>query len=241
MPKILNYPLASFQKSLEVAEAADSLGGICNIETCAQKLNKKVSGGFMTIISSAQKYGLIEAAKGTITVTEVFKLIKHSYTEGEKNSLLRKAFLSPQVFYDIYQRFIGRELPINLLEKIMIREFGVDENVAGRVSGYFVDGLKDFGLIDSNNVIISEENEPIQRKEVSVQEPVEKYIQAEVKKVGSINSDIELNDMDNGFTIHIYGPRLNNKIKIEEEDDLLIVEAILNKIKKALKGADNQS
>ncbi len=240
MPKILNYPLSSFQKSYEVAEAADSLGGVCNVETCAQRLDKKVSGGFMTILSSAQKYGLIDVVKGTITVTEDFKLIKHSYTNEEKNTLLQKAFLSPQVFSSLYERFIDRELPIKLLDKIMIREFGVDENVASRVSGYFVDGLKEFNLIDSNNIVTRQNNEAKSKPEIVQQVQIEKNAQQEIKITQPTSSLIEINN-EEGFIVHIYGPGLNNKIKIDEEEDLLIVEAILKKVKKALRGADSQS
>lgn len=236
MPKILNYPLASFEKSTELAYAVDALGGSCNVETCAQKLGKKVSGAFMVIISSAQKFGLVDAEKGSIKVTEDFNLIKHAYTEEEKNSLLIKAFMTPSVYSTLYDRFKGRELPVKLLDKIMIRELSVDQNVAQRIAGYFVDGLKELNLIDSNNVILSG---AIAIDKTDSKSDEEKEVIKEIQRTGEVEvKDIKQED---GFVIHIYGPGLNNKIKIADEEDLLIVEATLKKVRKALKGGDSQN
>ncbi|RYY28902.1 MAG: hypothetical protein EOP41_02885, partial [Sphingobacteriaceae bacterium] len=145
MPKNLNYPLASFQKAFTLADAVDALGGSCSVENCALKMQRKISGGFMVIISSAQKFELVTFDKGVITISENYKLIKHSYTNTERITFLRKAFLAPQVFSILFERFKGKELPVDMLDKILIREFGVEEITAGRVSGYFTDGLKTCG------------------------------------------------------------------------------------------------
>lgn len=131
-------------------------------------------------------------------------------------------------------------LPLKLLDKIVIREFGVDENVASRVSGYFVDGLKEFGLIDSNNVLqgvrISEKSIAEDKNEAD-----ETTLPRQVEKIPQPPNAVMETDTSGSFTVHIYGPGLNNKIKIEEEEDLLIVEATLKKVKKALKEPGNQA
>ena len=41
------------------------------------------------------------------------------------------------------------------------------------------------------------------------------------------------------FVIHIYGKGMNSKIEINETDDLEIVDAIINKVKKNLNSSDN--
>ncbi|MVN21990.1 hypothetical protein [Mucilaginibacter arboris] len=239
MPKNLNYPLASFQKAFTLADAVDALGGSCSVENCAQKMQRKVSGGFMVIISSAQKFQLVSFEKGIITTSSEYKLIKHSYTNSERLALLRKAFLVPQVFSILFERFKGRELPTEMLDKILIREFGVEENTAGRVAGYFIEGLKAYGLLNGN-VVVEEDQEVTPNKTssetVNNVEPVvlSKPVEKDEKPDSADASFITLKS--DRYEIQLSGPGINGKFIIEDEEGLLIAEAILKKIKKVIKG-----
>lgn len=235
MPKIVNYPRSSFQRALDIAEAADSLGGSCDIETCANKLDLKVGGSFRSAIAAAQKFDLIHYEKGQITLTEKFKVIKLSYSEEEKRKKTIECFLQPEVFNDLYNRFVGKELPINILENLLIREYDVEENVASRVSKYFTDGLRELELIDSNNVLkeFDEKKREDQKPKNKDQHQVEK---SETVSTEKNNTDEIITDQDSTkpYTVHIYGPGINSKINIRDEDDLVIVNAFLNKIKRYL-------
>lgn len=251
MPKILNYPSASFDKSLEVAKATFELGGNCNEETCAEKLGKKVSGGFKSIISASQKFGLIEYSKGEIEVTPEYELIEHAYSEDERNQALTKAFLAPQVFQELYDRFQGKKLPITLLEKMLIREYGVSSNRASRVSKYFTDGLEFLGLIDSTGNV-----ESVIKTGIDENYEDEDSIKNEDES-GSINSRKDLRDSNNEtivpknlnnqiinkdkFVVHLVGPGMNSTIEINDEDDLIIVNATLNKIKKKIQESEGNN
>ncbi len=237
MPKNLNYPLASFQKTYELANAVDALGGSCTVENAAQKMQRKVSGGFMVIISSAQKFSLLSFEKGLITITEEYKLIKHSYTNSERMDLLRKAFLKPQVFTLLYDRFKGRELPTEMLDKILIREFGVEENTAGRVAGYFAEGLKTYGLLNGSNIV--EDNQKLISDQTVVELPKDKVVaSAEKPSPQKIDKKVVdasfINEKSAQYEVQLSGPGIDSKISIEDEDDLLILEAMLRKIRKGL-------
>ena len=239
MPKILLYPRNSFEKSLEIAEAALALGGSCDEETCAEKLGKKVSGGFKSIISSAQKYGLIEYHRGIIKVSADYQFIVHSYTEDEKKSRKAKAFLTPQVFSELFHRFEGKKLPVELLEKMLIREYNVEPNLASRVSKYFTEGLRSLDLLDSSNIIQSLSDKIVSGEEEkdSVSTAPEEGLNRE-RVIGTHDSvstsDIKIEN-SSIYTIHMYGPGLNTKIEVNEDDDIIIVEATLKKIKNKLK------
>ncbi len=238
MPKNLNYPLASFQKAYTLAESVDALGGSCSVEMCAEKMQRRISGGFMVIISSAQKFSLITFEKSIITITEEYKLIKNSNTNNEKMAFLKKAFLMPQVFSIMYDRFKGSELPVNMLDKILISEFGIEENKAGRVAGYFIDGLKSFGLLNGNNIV----EDP---REIKVEsKPAETVAGPELNPAVTQNEKVlEPEHPDTSFNakkIESYGLQLSGlaislKINIEDEADLQIAEAVLNKIRKSFK------
>lgn len=239
MPKNLNYPLASFQKAFSLADAVDALGGSSSVENCALKMQRKVSGGFMVIISSAQKFSLVNFEKGIITTSQEYKLIKHSYTNTERRVLLRKAFLAPQVFSMLFERFKGRELPTDMLDKILIREFGVEEDTAKRIAGYFIEGLKTYGLLNGN--MVTEDHQEVMADK-ALTEPVatESNILSEpvLKNPSTSNSDASFTTIKPDFyEIQVSGPGINSKFNIEDEDDLQIVEAMLKKIKKVLKGS----
>ncbi len=251
MPKILNYPSASFDKSLEVAKATFELGGSCNEETCAEKLGKKVSGGFKAITSAAQKFGLIEYSKGEIEVTADYELIEHAYDDEERGQALTKAFLTPEVFQELYNRFQGKKLPISLLEKMLIREYDVDAKKASRVSKYFTDGLEFLGLIDSGGNLKSNA-----KTEISIDKNNERvdnisendgFKDSFNSRQDSSNGNSETNIPKNlnnqivnkdKFVVHLIGPGMNSTIEINDEDDLIIVNATLNKIKKKIQESE---
>lgn len=236
MPKNLNYPLASFKKSYELAIAVDELGGSCSIENCAQKLKRKVSGGFMVIISSAQKFNLIEFEKGIITISEKFKLIKYAYSDTERTELLKNAFLAPHVFSILFERFKGKEFPVNALDKILIREFGIEENVANRIAGYFIEGSKTYGLLNGSNVVAGNETLNTENDYADTQ----KVSQSKISSKDNHNSEESdsgtlLTNGDIGFyQIEITGPGLNSKFTLKDEDDLTILEAISKKIRNVI-------
>lgn len=238
MPKNLNYPLASFQKAFALADAVDALGGKSPVENCAEKMQRKVSGGFMVIISSAQKFSLVTFEKGMIITTEDYKLIKHAYTNIEKITFLQKALLSPQVFSILYKRFKGKELPVITLDKILIREFGVEESTAGRVAGYFIDGLKTYQLLNGANVVEDLQEAALDKEETkkdkSEEVKIHDFDRNTQKAIAEIPDASFTRQKMSSYEIQITGPGINSKISITDEEDLIIPEAILKKIKKDL-------
>lgn len=153
MAKLINYPRASFQASYELAEAVQSLGGKSDLEVCAQKMGKKVSGGFQAIAGAAGKFGLITASKGSLITTPLFKEIQLAYTEEEARSLKLSAFLLPPVFRGLAEKFNGMSLPLAVLDKMLIKEFEVDDSIASTVAKYFSDGGKALGLLDAEGKV----------------------------------------------------------------------------------------
>jgi hypothetical protein len=153
MPKLIDYPRTSYTGAWELAEITDDTGGKCTIETAARKLNRKVSGSFKAIIGSAVKFGLITSKRELLTTTTLFKRIKHAYDKQEELAFHREAFLTPPLFTQICRKFRSRELPVQMLDVMLIREFGVEEINAQGVAKAFVDGCRMVGLLDEHNTI----------------------------------------------------------------------------------------
>ena len=153
MPKTIDYPRTSYTGAWEVAEVVDDTGGKCAIDTCARKLNRKVSGSFKAIIGSAVKFGLVTSKRELLTTTNLFRRIKHAYDKQEEKIYHREAFLNPPLFTQICRKFRNRELPVHMFDVILIREFGVEEINAQNVSKAFVDGARMVGILDERNIM----------------------------------------------------------------------------------------
>ncbi|GGF08185.1 hypothetical protein [Hymenobacter cavernae] len=153
MPKTIDYPRTSYASAWEVAEVVDDTGGKCAIDTCARKLNRKVSGSFKAIIGSAVKFGLVTSKRELLTTTNLFRRIKHAYDKQEEKIYHREAFLNPPLFTQICRKFRNRELPVHMFDVILIREFGVEEINAQNVSKAFVDGARMVGVLDERNIM----------------------------------------------------------------------------------------
>lgn len=153
MPKLIDYPRTSYTGAWEVAEVVDDTGGKCTLETCARKLNRKVSGSFKAIVGSAVKFGLLTSKREVLTTTTLFRRIKHAYDKQEELLFHREAFLTPPLFTQLCRKFRSRELPVAMLDVLLIREFGVEEINAQGVSKAFVDGARMVGLLNEHNTL----------------------------------------------------------------------------------------
>lgn len=153
MPKTIDYPRTSYTSAWEVAEVVDDTGGKCAIETAARKLSRKVSGSFKAIIGSAVKFGLLTSKREFLTTTNLFRRIKHAYDKQEEKIYHREAFLHPPLFTQICRKFRNRELPIHMLDVMLIREFAVEEINAQSVAKAFIDGARMVDVLDERNVI----------------------------------------------------------------------------------------
>lgn len=153
MPKLIDYPRTSYTGAWEVAEVVDDTGGKCALETCARKLNRKVSGSFKAIVGSAVKFGLLTSKREILTTTTLFRRIKHAYDKQEELVFHREAFLAPPLFTQLCRKFRSRELPVAMLDVLLIREFEVEEINAQSVAKAFIDGSRMVGILDEHNII----------------------------------------------------------------------------------------
>lgn len=230
MGKLSEYPRASYKAAQELADAVDSLGGTSSVELAAEKIGNKIGGAFSYIMGAAQKFNLVTYKSGQLKVSPLYRDIKLSYTNEEKRSLLVTSFLSPVVFARLYDRFKGKEVPVEMLEKMLIKEYDVDDNAASRIKKYFIEGAKNIGLLDGQNVLLDLNVSP---KNIEI-EPEEVQVLTETAQASVATENpgvISLSDLDE-FIFHITGPGVNTRIAIREEEDFIIVDAMIRKIKK---------
>ncbi len=153
MPKLIDYPRTTYASAWEVAEVVDDTGGKCALETCARKLDRKVSGSFKAIVGSAVKFGLLTSKRELLSTTTLFRRIKHAYDKQEELLFHREAFLTPPLFTQLCRKFRQRELPVQMLDVMLVREFDVEEINAAAVAKAFAEGARAVGLLDEHNTV----------------------------------------------------------------------------------------
>lgn len=240
MPKIIDYPKSSFKNSIDMAEAISALGGKCDKNICANKMGLKYSGAFIKRIGAALKFNLVSTGKGNLMITDLYSSIKNAYTPEEEQQFKIEAFLSPPVFNDLYNRFKGKKIPIEILDKLLIREYDVQESVASVVAKYFKEGAKFVGLLDETNTLstqdFSKDNDSVLEESLEDGDELNS-IQDDQEQPRMQNTSIPSNQIinyKNEFMVHISGPGMDSKLVIKEEEDLFIVEAMLKKVKSKL-------
>lgn len=240
MGKQIDYPRAALKNSLELAQAVDDLGGKCSTEMAADKLNKKVSGAFQALTGSAARYGLITSKKGQLEVTGLFRDHKLAYSKEEADVALTLAFLTPVLFRGIFDRFEGRELPISHLDKLLMREFSVPDQISSRVSKYFLEGAKQCGLLSADNILSAStaisgkpsDTEMEEEKAELSENNQEKETADEPQKSLTNLEKKDAIEEDGKFSVRIKGPGMDSVIVVNEEEDLLIIRAMLKKVEK---------
>lgn len=157
MPKIVNYPRKSFDTAFTIAETVEKLGGKCSEQLLGDKLGKKKGGSFISDITSSIKHGLITKEKNNLKITDLYKDIKLSYTDDEKNTNLIKSFLLPDTYREILERFDKNELPIDVLDKMLIKEYNVANNISQLVANNLIKGAEKLGLIVNGKISLNKD------------------------------------------------------------------------------------
>ncbi len=158
MAKKTDFPSASLKKSEALAGTVSKLGGSCTIELCAKAMGSKmkqgtISGSFNMVIRGAIKFGMILRNGDKLSITDTYKDYELAYSDEEKLEVKRRMFLNPPMFSEIIKRFEGKQLPINILDKMLIKEYNVHPYIASRVAKYFVKGASEIGAITSDDYL----------------------------------------------------------------------------------------
>lgn len=241
MPKIIDYPRASLKSALELAKAVDDLGGECSSEMAAERLNRKVSGAFSALVSAAIKFGLVVSKSQKLSTAASYKDYKLAYTPEESSEKLRQVLLSPVLFQNIYERFAGKEIPITHFEKLLIREFEVPEDWASRIGSYFIEGAKQSGLLGENNRLIDKVPSESSSEEALINATSDNSLETSVRATQPSQpqeKDDAVSAHQKVYVVRVTGPGINSTIEVHETDDMLIVQAMLKKVEKALQSSE---
>lgn len=261
MPKILPFPLDALRKCLELADAVNESGGVCEKNECADHMGKSLSGAFQTLIGSTVKYGLIKNTKNTLSTTALYRDIMLSGDNNEKEIKKRKAFLNIPIFRRLLKTYYNRVIPIENLTPILTSEYDVDDKRAETVARVFIEGAIYLGLIGADfqvaidpseiNTVISDktiENMESEIEEVAPETELDsepamdeatiatETLTKQFKDSYNQTKEIEVREnLQNGlkdlYTVNISGPGIETTLEVESQEDLIILNAITQKLK----------
>jgi len=238
MPRVVDYPRASLRRSLDLAQVIEDLGGEASIESAAEQMGNKVGGAFKALVGAAVKYGLINAKGGRLQVSQSFKDHVLAYSDEERRSVERRAFLSVPLFTEVTSKFSGKKLPVDYFEKLLVREFGVPTEIGSRVAGYYMEGARSTGVLNEAGVV---QGDVVGGREEG---------DVDVNSDSAAPTDVQAGSRDTGraipvtptavasrpekYHVRIYGPDLDSTIEITDEDDLAIVEVMIKKVRRLI-------
>jgi hypothetical protein len=106
-------PYHDLDKCITVAKVIREAGGTCDRAQLALllKYSGVKNGGFLSRVSSAKMFGLIEENGDKLTLTERAKQILSPVMPDDAEKAKVEAFLSVNFFSQLYERFNGQALP----------------------------------------------------------------------------------------------------------------------------------
>jgi hypothetical protein len=241
MPKIIDYPRASLKRALQLAEVVDRLGGECTDQSAAEAMGNTVSGAFRALAYATVKYGFLSYSKSKLRLEPLYNDYKLAYSEPDKQVALRKAFLSVPLFTEIAKRFEHQQLPPHF-EKLLIREHQVSEPLASRVCGYFIEGAKEAGILQSDGSVNAwPQNVTLTpgTGSASLQAGGTSTTASATMTLTPSPEPEPPESVTDGYTVRITGPGMDSKIRIKDVDDIAIVNITLKKIEKLITAEDS--
>ncbi len=110
----IGYPYFNLDQSSKVAQVIHERGGgACSPDQLASFLDYKTvrSGTFLTRMSAARMFGLINSDGGRVGITDRARAIISPVMPEDSTNAKVDAFLAVPLFAEIYQRFLGQTLP----------------------------------------------------------------------------------------------------------------------------------
>jgi hypothetical protein len=148
------YPRHAVEKALRIPRAIldQNAGRDCTDAEAAAYLNLKITGAFLTEISSSTKYGfLTRPAPRQLHVTERAKKVLRPQKENDVVDGLREAVLSAPIVGDVYRHYRGENLPdAQFFDNALTDTFKVPAEDVSEFKSIFMESLRSARFIDEH-------------------------------------------------------------------------------------------
>ena len=152
------YPPVDVEEAVRFSAIIEKLGARNVSETVILKELglTAITNTFWGKTASAKHFGLITVDGKTYTLTDRAKLILRPKDEDGKKRLLLEAFLMPDLYRELYEKFIDKQIPsLDTLSNILFHDHGINANVSKNAAEAFIESAKFVGLLGADNVLKS--------------------------------------------------------------------------------------
>ncbi len=153
------YPPVDIDEALKFSAIVEKLGARNVSEPILLKelgLTNPTSTSFWKKVASAKHFGLLTIDGKAYSLTDRAKLILRPKDEDGKKRLLLEAFLMPDLYKDVYEKFIDKQIPsLDTLSNILFHDHGINANVSKDAAEAFIESAKFVGLLGADNVLKS--------------------------------------------------------------------------------------
>lgn len=150
----VGYPYFDLNQSLEVARAIhEKGGGTCTTDQLAAFLGYKSvnSGTYQTRVSAAKQFGLIRSEGGMISVTERAHQILSPVMPEDSVNARADAFLSAQLFNEIFEKYRGGTIPPEVgLKNLLLQSYGLSQDRVGPAVRVLMDSADQAGFFTAS-------------------------------------------------------------------------------------------
>ncbi len=146
----VSFPYFDLDKSIEVAQKMhEDAGGRCTREQLASVLGYSgtKNGGFLTRISAAKMFGLVDEAGDSIVLSERAKRIISPVREQDSGRAKLDAFMAVELYRRVYEDFKGQALPQEAgLKNLFTNTYKVVPNQVAPALRNLLDSAESAGL-----------------------------------------------------------------------------------------------
>jgi hypothetical protein len=166
-----SYPAFSLEEVVEATkELKEKLGdGPYSREIMATALGyKAVTGSSGMKISSCVHFGLLDRNGNTYSQSELASRLFNYLDEDERKGTLLEAFSKPSLYSKLLAEYSAKSLPL-MLESILIRNYGIQENAAKAAAKNFKESAEFVGVLKNGVLNI----ESADSGQLTIKAPVE--------------------------------------------------------------------
>jgi hypothetical protein len=154
--KTFYYPLYKHSASLSFVNKIYTDLGHYNYHSrdAIAVTHKLAPNSVRSMLATAQYFRLLEIKHGTgYKVSETFIKIIRPIDDIEKNNAILESLKSPVLWKELFKVYENHVVPVTGLTNSLVRNYHVNERIAGKVSDIFIQSLKEYGLININNIL----------------------------------------------------------------------------------------
>lgn len=149
------YPYLSIEQAIEkTEELRKNLGiGPYSRESASKAIgHEKITGSSASKIAALVHFGLLSRGGNTYSQTELANRILYHVSEEDRELAIKEAVKTPKLYLSLIDRYTGSSLPV-MLNNILVREYGINENVANDVAENFKLSLEYAKLLENGVVM----------------------------------------------------------------------------------------